>query len=74
MIEWFDNLSVYLKPLAVMAIVGVFALAVYLFVAIYEKLHLIERVGRRKALKAVFWSVAMLLIYAAMVGLLCLGQ
>lgn len=53
---------------------GVFALAVFLFVAIYEKLHLIERVGRRKALKAVFWSVAMLLIYAAIVGLLCLRQ
>lgn len=37
MIEWFDSLSVYLKPLAVMAIVGVVVLAALLLVAIYEQ-------------------------------------
>lgn len=63
-----------MKPLALMAIVGVFALVVFLFVALYEQMHSMESVGRRKALKAVFWSVAMLLIYTAMVGLLSLRQ
>lgn len=74
MIEWFDSLSVYLKPFVVLAIVGVFTLAVYFFATIYERIYLMKCGGRRNALRAAFFAVVTVLAYAAIFGLLCLKR
>lgn len=70
MIEWFESLSVYLKPLVLMAIAGVVMLAVRGSVLMYEKIYLMKRGRKRTLLRIAFLAAAVFLIYAVIVGLL----